>query len=80
MMNPENLTKDWVDALENENLSVHDPKTMDTERIHGKPKYCSTEQTTQQQNVNGQINLNKTATNASTRKYEDLFEYKALGI
>jgi hypothetical protein len=43
MMNPENLTKDWVDALENENLSVHDPKTMDTERIHGKPKYCSTE-------------------------------------
>jgi hypothetical protein len=43
MMNPENLTKDWVDALENENLPVHDPKTMDTERIQGKPKYCSTE-------------------------------------
>ena len=34
-MNPENLTKDWVDALENENLPVHDPKTMDTERIQG---------------------------------------------
>jgi hypothetical protein len=46
MINPENLTKVWVDALENENLSAHDPKTMDTEKIHGKSKYCPTENTT----------------------------------
>jgi hypothetical protein len=37
MINPENLTKVWVDALENENLSAHDPKQWTQRKFTANP-------------------------------------------